>query len=532
MGGGARPDSLTSVGSPGRRELLIAAAVVAVCAAALFGWHVPHGGLYWDDWENAATTAFPPDLFLGPIELRLLVFRPVLALLLPALSGVAGAHPAPQLLIAAALTAAMIWCLYLALRHVGLEAWHAAGVAGLALLFPFSLATRVWPTGAVNNVALMLCLLGLVAGLTALAPGRDPTSARRLRRIAPGLYVLGVLTYEAVALPALLAVLVYAGRAGWRPALRQWRREVPWILATVVLNALATRRKFQDPLAVLEHAGQIAAGAATLMARSLLPGVGAPAALTLSGLALLVAGAAWRRGRRPVDDPGRRHLTRGLELTLAGMIVVAAGYAAFVPSHLLDYNPLDPGVGDRINLVPALGYALTAYGAALLIGSLIGRGRPALATGVTGALAGTVAVAWAVTTIGFERQWQRAGAMQQAVLARVERHAATLPGGSTLYTFGHLRYAAPGVPVFAQPWDLNGAIKVHSGNPSLSAYPLGHGGRLTCAARGVGPAAKYNNVPAPAAYGRAFWLDVRTDAFRAIDSRARCRALNRRMEAT
>lgn len=520
------------MGSPGRRELLIAAAAVTAGVAALFGWHVSRGGLYWDDWENAATTAFPPDLFLGPIELRLLVFRPVLALLLPALSGVAGAHPAPQLLIAAALTAGMIWCLYLALRQAGVEPWHAGGVALLALLFPFSLATRVWPTGAVNNVALVLCLLGLVAGLAALAPGREAPSARRLGLTAPGLYALGVLTYEAVALPALLSVLVYAGRAGWRPALRQWRREVPWIVAAAVLNALATRRKFQDPLDVLEHAGQIAAGAATLLARSLLPGVGAPTVLTLLGLALLVAGAAWWRSRLPLDDPGRPHLTRGLELALAGTIVAAAGYAAFVPSHLLDYNPLDPGVGDRINLVPALGYALTAYGAALLVGGLIGRARPGLRAGVTGALAATVAVAWALSSVGLERQWQRAAELQRTVLAVVERHAAALPAGSTLYTFGHLRYAAPGFPVFSQAWDLNGAIKVRSGDPSLSAYPLGRGGRLACGPSWVGPPAKYNNVPAPAAYGRAFWLDVRTDALLTIDSRARCRALNRRMEAT
>lgn len=528
VGGGLAPQG------PGRRELALAMAGLGAFALATFGPYVARGGLYWDDWENAATTQHPPPGFVGPVELRLAAYRPILALLLPLPHALVGPRPAAQLAIAAGLVLLMVVCLYALLRTVDVGRWHSGGVATLALLFPYSTATRLWPTGAINNVAVALALLGLAAGIRAL--DQPAPRARRLRVAAVVLSVLGVLTYEVVAVPALAGFLaLYVHRLGWRAGLRRWRTEAVAIALAALLNAVATTKVVQPPGTSLRHAFTLGEQGLVLLARSLVP-LGRPlAAAVLAAFALGCAAAAVVGRRLDADNPRRDLLDTGWRLGAAGVAVVALGYAMFVPSPPA-YAPLNPGTGDRVNLIAALGFALAAYGGALVVGGLAARllpqawrRAPALLTGV---VLVAIAAGYAVQGRRHQRQWERAAALQQPVLAPLRAGASRLPPGATVFAWGHRRFAAPGVPVFATSWDLNGAIKAVTGDPSLSAFPLGMRRRLLCRPRVVGPFPTLDKRERRTPYALAFLLRVSDGRIEPIATRGRCLALRREMVRT
>ena len=513
---------------PQRRELLLVATLLALLTAAAFGPYVAGGGLYWDDWENAATTQHPPPGFVGPVELRLAAYRPGLALLLPLPHLIAGVRPGVHLAIAAGLVWLMVVCFYALLRTAGLPALHAIPVCFLALLFPHATATRLWPTGAVNNVALALMLVGLWAGLRAL-DRRGTPRAGRWRAAAIALPVLGVLTYEVVAAPALLGSLaLYVHRLGWRSALRWWRPQAVAIGLAALINVVATTKEVQAPGTSLSHAVAIAEQGLVLLARSLAP-FGRPPAFAVLATAAAVAVACALASRRGGAEDGRRALLATAWRLLAGGVGgVAVGYLMFVPSHPA-YAPLNPGTADRVNLIAALGYALAAYGAVLGVGALAARvlGRRWRWGAAVACVLLFVLVAGGYALRGREQQrrWERAAKLQEPVLAPLRARAPDLPAGSTVFAFGHQRFAAPGVPVFATSWDLNGAIKALSGDPSLSAFPLGRHRRLLCRPTTVGPYPTLDKREARPSYGRAFLLVTATGRLVPIGSRERCLAL-------
>jgi hypothetical protein len=55
--------------------------------------------------------------------------------------------------MAIALGVATSVCFYAFLRALSIEPIHAAAIALLSLLFPWSEAARLWPTASINNLA-------------------------------------------------------------------------------------------------------------------------------------------------------------------------------------------------------------------------------------------------------------------------------------------------------------------------------------------------------------------------------------------
>ena len=80
-------EAATATRRPLRRELTLAAVGLALLGALVYGPQVAHGGLYWDDWQNAANVHFArePGLF-GALdqatERPVFGYRPVLTTLL------------------------------------------------------------------------------------------------------------------------------------------------------------------------------------------------------------------------------------------------------------------------------------------------------------------------------------------------------------------------------------------------------------------------------------------------------------------
>lgn len=73
---------------PSLREVAFATVALGVFAFLAFRSHITHGSFYYDDWSNAALTAYPPHSgFFGSLEAfwELTGYRPLLAFYIPTL---------------------------------------------------------------------------------------------------------------------------------------------------------------------------------------------------------------------------------------------------------------------------------------------------------------------------------------------------------------------------------------------------------------------------------------------------------------
>lgn len=530
-------------GKPARRrprlrgELALAALGLLLLGGLAYGSHVAHGGVYSDDYINEFTTIHPPRGFLGPIDMTLAGYRPVLALLLPIPHLLFGIDPVPNLALSVLLVVLASWSLVVLLRAAGVDRAPALAVGALALLFPWAPATRLWATGAINQLPLAMVLLGATVGLRALQ--RPGPRSRRRKWAAIVLFVLATLTYEAVAALALCAVLLYAREAGWRTALRQWRWEALAIVAALTFNAIGTTRANQTPGAALDHGIQIADQALTQAADALSP-FAQPSRAGILALALALCGAAliWSR-RRPAADPAGRIMRQGLGMVAGGVVGVVAGYAFFVPAGM-SYMPLSPNVGGRANLIAptgfavfaaGLGYAVAGMGAAALARAPRHPAPRPAATALIVAIAAALGFGYAGPLTTIKRNWARASTTQTRLLGLIEGVGPELEPGTVLYLAGAPTQAG-GAPVFGRSFDLNGAVKLKLANPSISAYPLHPRQRLKCGPRRAGPPATVDLRERRAPYGRVVVLDARTGILDTIVSAADCAEVNRTLATT
>ncbi len=525
----------------------LAALALGALGAIVYGPHVVHGGFAWDDWANAATSALHvAPHFLGPFNLREAAYEPGIALALPLPHLVLGLNAGAQLALAVALGVGLSLALIALLRELGVP-WAAAALAGaLALLFPWSDANRLWATAGLNQIAAILYLAGATLALRGLRvdgplatrpPAGDPAanrSVRRLRRASLALYLVSMLTY-AVAIPAVaLSSLLYRLRVPWRVAWRRGRWDALVALAVAVYVEATTTKPTQPFGGQLHHALRIADQWLTLLAHAILPLSGLP-----RGVALAAIGAALLAGTLAVRGCARRDKTehalalrRSLALALGGAFFSLLAYALFVPGDP-KYQPLAPGLYNRVGLLAGPGLAVLAIG---LIG-LVAEGLAAqsrrvaagssrqsrrVATGSSVVLACALLASWASLVREHAATWDAAARQSRGLLSAVARDLPTLPHGSTIYTVGQRPYQAPGVPVFASTFDLSSAIEVTRHDASLGAAPLDS--PLACGAATAAPSQRtpYRPLP-PAPYGRLFVVDVASGRLWQVNSRAQCR---------
>lgn len=516
-----RPLLQVSAGTSLRREVLVCALALSVLAAVLLGWYVRHGGFYWDDWENAANAAaaYEPG-FLGPIRVRMLFYEPGIGLLIPLTQKLFGLRPELHLAFAAALTVSASACYFAVLRLLRLRAVHAAAVAALVLVFPWSDSNRLWATGGLNNAAICLFLAGLALALRELQ-----SPSRRLRIASLALYGGSVLTYDIAGLAILASGALYFTAASRMRARERWRLDVIVVLPLVVLATVLSTKHKNGPVYALQHGWEIARQAVSLTGRALLPVAGVPAGAGVA-LAVAVLGLAGLVAWRPGTDPSlRRSLRRWLAVAGAAMAATAVAYAEFVPADP-KYVPFADGLYNRVNLLAGFALAALVYALAVLAARLVCAPRvmrPA-ATALALLLVAAVGGAWAAQVGRDEHTWVRAAQVQSRVLGAV-RHASPRPPlpGTVFYTFGAPLKMSRGIPVFAITWDLDAAAKLAFRDRSVRAAPVPPGARVRCGARGVrAPTPGVGTARALASYGRLVLVDVRSGRSFAIGDRAEC----------
>lgn len=506
-----------------KKETGVAAALLTLLALAAYGYHVAHGGFYSDDWANAAGYRFAasPRYLNAVSEIHQVVGgRPVMAVLQPLPHALLGLDPTPHLVLAVLLGAATALCLFVLLRTLEMPPVHGWAIAALALLFPWSDSLRLWPVASLNTVAVCFFLVGLTIALRGFEHrGRRGTA---MHAGAAFLYLLSVLTYEVTAAAALLAGLLYLGRAPRRVVLRAWLADVAVVMAGL-LYSLTTTVKSRHVGSLAERVGDLpdfTREFLLLLASALQPfgTMGRPLQALVLLLAAAVVAAALLRLRRD-GDPALRFWLRWVAI---GLLAVGAAYFMFLGSHL---HPLDPGIDNRINVFAGIGVCLLVYAIVACAGHLLASRSAALAPAL--GFAAVIAIGYGIRLGNDEADWGTAADRQAEILAGAGAELSPLPRGSTVLSFGAPAQAAPGVPVFYRPWDLGGALELRSGGAVTSAYPIYEGVSVSCGRRLViDGGGGYGRFDLP--YRRLYFGDLETGVS-PVDSPAACMAALRRL---
>jgi hypothetical protein len=334
------------------------------------------------------------------------------------------------------------------------------------------------------------------------------------------------MTYEVVAPAALLSVLLYLRVTDRRRAVAAWIVDVVLVGAILVFITSGRQQNVATVGDELSHVWLIVRQSVDLWSGVLVPYGSLPARLTLAALivvALVAAGVAWRSARGSLL---RRELLFWLAVLGASVFAIAIGYAMFVPADPF-YSPGTQGIGDRTNGFAAIGWCLLVVAVVRLAATLafrtVARGQVIVAAAVAIAL-GLVGLGYA-DRLRAEADVYRASFKEEVAILDVMHRVLPLPPhNSTIFLARHVPWAGPGVPIFAQWWELYGSVRLTYHDPSLWAFPIvPPTSSMRCGARAViTTPAPYGG---PARYGRAFVLDMATQQMIPLTDAAACRSV-------
>lgn len=525
---------MLKIGRSGQQLAAVALALTLV-AVVLYGPNAIHGGFISDAWSNRAIYAFAPKpgFFAGITQYMAqpnIAVRPLLAVYLSALNAVFGGHMGVWLGWLIAANVAMCLSLYLLLRRLTLAAIDAAAISVLVLVFPVSGSLRLWAALVASPVTITLSLLGFLLALIAL---EDNNRGRglALHGVSLLLFAASVLLYELMLPVMLLSVLVYRLRVGWRPAIYRWLIDCAVLLTLALTVTSSSESGFkQSTGGMISHAGEIYDQARILLATAVLPFSAAHWYLLLLAALVPAAGVVVYR-LLPSDTALRLELRRWLTVMAAGAIVVVASYAVFIPG--MDYYvPLEPGIGNRVNAVPSIGWILLLYGGARTVGALVFRDTPrsrTLAQGFAILGCALLAIGWVKTLRAESHSYTNAFLEDERVL-NVTQGAIPRPRTEgTIWTFGQPVQIAPGIPIFGNTWDMTTAIQLRYDDPTLKSYVAYPGTLFNCLPQAVEPGGAYQegeqtwNSALRSPYGRTYFIDTGSGRAVRIGSQEECR---------
>lgn len=496
--------------------------LLGVLAAATYARHVVRGGWYYDDWAWIGTLSLAEPGLGGLYEAaRTETHRPLFAATMSLLYLVGGEGQAPYLVAGAAIAAAQGALAYAVLRLARLSAALAGPLAAMLVVLPVIDATRLWTAALPVAVAVCLLLAGMAVALLGVRAAGSWAVAAHAGALA--LYAAAVLTYELVAPVVGLAALLYLAAAGRRPALVRWPADL--VVAGVALLAISgaaeeRRDATVDPAYIADRAEDMLAPSRDVF------GALFPLEAVLhgpAGVVLLLAGAAGAALALRRGGVVAAAIREWSIVAAAGLLAAAAGLAGLLPADPY-YVPRLTGVADRTSAVAALGalalLIALVWLVALGLASLVR--RPAAAVPLA-------ALALLVTAVGLVRDelrnqdaWAASWIHSQEVVNAVRTSVGTeAPRGSGVVTLGHADRILPGdVPVFADVWDLRGAMRLLWDDPEATGYRWPGAGVCTQSALDLGAPGEdaYRLLP----YRRLWFVDVPAYRARRIDNRADC----------
>ena len=499
-------------------EVMLAAAALALLAGFVFGAHIRDGGFYSDDWSTASDVEFRG--YRGTVGFtfhHVIPGRPVLAAAQPVTHYLFGLDMATHLAVGVVLAALSSLSFFVCLRCLRVEFPHALAMAALSLVFPWSIGLRLWSIGAIDNLALIAYFLGTAAALTALGlrPDRRGT-ALTLHAVATVLYVVSVLTYQIAPAVILASLVLYRTRVSWRRASRRWLIDTTVVLVATAASGIATsrlRRVGALSDVVPDIPRFVRDGVAIFAEMFLPPGVESalPKALVLVAAAAVVTMSIVRA--RGGATTVRTWLVRGA----AGAGAIALSYVMFLGSGLL---PSYSGIDDRANALAAFGFVVAAYSLLVVLCLVVAGGRRRWSVACLAASALVLGSGWIARVHDDIALFRAASLRQTEELSLLDEVVGRPQSGSTLLVFGFPATSAPGIPIFSQPWDLEGAIRLRWNDSSLEAFPIFRRG-VSCDPGGIKPL-EFEERQYLATYERAIFVDLAKRTWRRVPSRGAC----------
>jgi hypothetical protein len=474
-------DRKAADGTPSRRLRLALFCAVALVAGAWLVFvirQLADAGFYSDDWAlQFEWHNYGFDEALSR-QFDILGSKPLLAFLLIGSYEVLGTDPTLHHLVAALLTLGSTVAFYFVIRGLRFPPRDAIPITLLALLFPWASAVKLWPTGALNNVAILFLFAGFLIALRGLRI--EGWRGLPIHLVATACYVASILTYEVTTAVALFAWTAYVWLGGWRVALPRMALDIPAVAAAAIYTSENTNKHITSLGDQLAHIPDIVSGGAELIAGSLLP-VAVPAELSVvltvavvgSALAILVL--AGLRGRAP-SNPNRARGIRWPLVAAAALGTLALCWAVYIPQAF--YTPTFRGIEDRVNILALYPAAVLVWAVLRSAGSLLPRNGYALA----GAGAIAVATGFAIQDVRQQDQWLRSTELQPTVLEAVER--AQPVDGNIVLVFNYPGEIAPRVPVLNVNYDLLPAARLVTSR-DIDTYPVFEGSTVRCSPKGV-----------------------------------------------
>jgi ABC-type multidrug transport system fused ATPase/permease subunit len=494
-----------------------------------------HGGFLSDAWSNRALYEFAPVhgffnkiSYLG--EQSNISPRPLQAVYLVLLNSIFGSHVHYWLTWDVATNIGMCAAFYLLLRKLGFR-WLDAGVmAALVLVFPAATSIRFWLATIWGPASIAFVCLGFLLALEAFE-AKSLRNKLLLHAASILLFVLSLLLYEIALLVILAGILIYLLRAPWREALARWIADC-FVLGVIALTVTlkSSEGHAETEMGAFNHGKLILEQAKTLAMTIVLPFNSDQWYLILLVLTVpAVAGLVW--WLRDKADPMRAELQRWLVTMGAGAIVVVLGYVIYAPGTDY-YEPLNPGIADRVNLVPSFGWILMLYAGAMLLATLILRDVPRARRWIS--LAATLGVAllaagWLRTIGDYSAAFTTAYQEDVRILTTMQTSIPDPKPGSTIWTFAQPVEQVTGVPIFGNTWDMTSSVKLQYDDPSLVSLVAYPESEFECSAAGVNPKGRYliEGVTPPeyiSKYGKTYFIDTTSGESTLIGNRGQCEA--------
>lgn len=514
---------------------------LAIIAAIVYEPQAINGGFLSDAWANRANFMFSSGHgFFGKIsELASqenIAPRPLQAVYLVLLNSVFGSHVGFWLTWQVATNVGMCAAFYLLLRKLSFNWFDAGFIAALVLVFPAASSTRFWLATIWAPLSLGMVCAGFLVALYAFEAMRTRNKLL-LHTMSLLLFVASLLLYEIALLVMLAGVLVYLLRAPWREAVRRWIVDCVVLgIVTVTVTLGSSSGHAETEMGTVSHAREIFSQAKTLAATVILPfNSDKWYVLLLVAMVPAVALLAWKLDDR--SDPTRRELRRWLLTMAGGAIVVVLGYVIFAPGTDY-YEPLFPGIGNRVNIVPSFGWVLMLYAGAMLASTLALRGMPRsrqLTSFAAAAACAFIAAGW-LSNIGlYSGYFTRASEEDQRVLAVIRSAIPDPAPKSTIWTFGQPVEEALGVPVFGNTWDMTSSVRLLYGDRTLESFVAFPGTEFACHPKHMVPAGVYLEPIQGSAqhgeeYGTFYFVDTNTGRTERIESQRQCEAASHEFE--
>jgi hypothetical protein len=527
-----------------RRSASLQFAVVflalAVIAAVAYEPQAINGGFLSDAWANRANYVFGSahGFFNKISELGSqpnISPRPLQAVYLVLLNSIFGGHTGFWLTWQVATNVAMCASFYLLLRKLGFRWFDAGMIAALVLVFPAVTSVRFWLATIWGPASLTFVCLGFLLALKAFETNRLRNKLL-LHAASLLLFATSVLLYEIALLVMLAGICLYLLRAAWREAVARWIADCI-VLGVITLTVThSSGGHLETEMGIWPHARLIFSQAKTLAATIMLP-LDSDKWNLLLLLLLVPAGALlywWLRDR---TDPIQADLRRWLTTMAFGLGIVVLGYVIFAPGTDY-YEPLNPGIGDRVNLVPSFGWVLMLYAAAMLISTLVFRDIPRVRRWISVFAAvgcALIAVGWLRYNSTYSGYFTKASEEDQRVLAAVKAAVPDPQPGDTIWTFGQPVQQAPGVPICCNTGDMTASVRLAYDDGTLESFVAYPGTEFACHPEHLVPAGTYlEPLQASAehgeAYGTIYFVDTSTGEVARINSQRQCKAASKRFE--